>query len=609
MTSSPQAIWTLAHTQAGSFTVITPPNNRTQLDGIFDESASNPFSHYNRIWIAKCTPDRWLGNKAHHNLADFTTPLTVEIIAGACTDADENGTANCADNDFIPGSCDCTTRELAPPQSNNNEYSVYYHGKRIVRAVLADLTGGITTYAEYPLVDANGDRQADLRPGDEPFTLPDADSKIVFHCHSNGCNGLQGGHIDDLNALIDARLGADVDVRALFTGFLTGSLEAEVTVTEYDGIDLNPQDGIPDHVGDIDDSLSLYDHLIDDHSVTRQAMSDATYAPGGRQFQMLADWWDASMPDYDPPVDASCLAYHCPNNATGWENDPACTPCNESMHVLLNHLNTPFLYNQAQFDRVLGQRMNHCESNDIPPVAQPCDVEGDFTGVDLRQTHWRKLVRKVMADLFRSGDLDREEGGPGNEWPYNQLMLLAPDWAKHGPLSDLTVATKMLALPGTGGSASLAALAHAFVHQNNADAPRKDICLVERFPGENAFDFDDVQKGSIPVCTDTATGVATEPVADGLPAGSTLQQSYPNPFRTSTTITYDVEQPGPVTVTVYDALGRKVKTLVDAHQAVGSHAVVWDGREAGGQAVASGTYFYRLQVGEAVVIKQMVRVK
>ncbi|MFQ5570719.1 MAG: T9SS type A sorting domain-containing protein [Rhodothermales bacterium] len=88
-----------------------------------------------------------------------------------------------------------------------------------------------------------------------------------------------------------------------------------------------------------------------------------------------------------------------------------------------------------------------------------------------------------------------------------------------------------------------------------------------------------------------------------------LFQSYPNPFRESTTITYEVKQPGPVTVTVYDALGRKVKTLVDAQQVPGSHAVTWDGRDAGGQAVAAGIYFYRLRLGDTVYSKQTIRVK
>lgn len=104
-----------------------------------------------------------------------------------------------------------------------------------------------------------------------------------------------------------------------------------------------------------------------------------------------------------------------------------------------------------------------------------------------------------------------------------------------------------------------------------------------------------------------ATNTATEDEIEA--ALLHLFQNYPNPFRTSTTIAYEVEQPGPVTVIVYDALGRKVKTLVDAQQPVGSHAVVWDGRDAGGQPVASGIYFYRLRVGDTVSSKQALRVR
>ncbi len=88
-----------------------------------------------------------------------------------------------------------------------------------------------------------------------------------------------------------------------------------------------------------------------------------------------------------------------------------------------------------------------------------------------------------------------------------------------------------------------------------------------------------------------------------------LFQNYPNPFREATTIGYEVEQAGPVTITVYDILGRAVRMLVDEAQPVGTYHIAWDGRDAAGQAVASGTYFYRLHVGEAVSSKQAIRVK
>lgn len=88
-----------------------------------------------------------------------------------------------------------------------------------------------------------------------------------------------------------------------------------------------------------------------------------------------------------------------------------------------------------------------------------------------------------------------------------------------------------------------------------------------------------------------------------------LFQNYPNPFRDHTTIAYEVDRPGPVTVTVYDLLGRRVRTLVDERQPVGVYQLAWDGRDTGGQPVASGTYFYRLRVGESVSSKQAIRIK
>ena len=88
-----------------------------------------------------------------------------------------------------------------------------------------------------------------------------------------------------------------------------------------------------------------------------------------------------------------------------------------------------------------------------------------------------------------------------------------------------------------------------------------------------------------------------------------LFQNYPNPFREATTIGYEVEQAGPVTITVYDILGRAIRTLVNQDQPIGTYRIAWDGRDASGRAVASGIYFYRLRVSDAVTSKQTIRVK
>ena len=81
------------------------------------------------------------------------------------------------------------------------------------------------------------------------------------------------------------------------------------------------------------------------------------------------------------------------------------------------------------------------------------------------------------------------------------------------------------------------------------------------------------------------TSEATQPVE---PATFELGQNYPNPVQSATTITYNLPRGEHVTLEVYDMAGRRVRTLVSGHQAAGSHDVVWDGRDASGQRMASG---------------------
>lgn len=79
-----------------------------------------------------------------------------------------------------------------------------------------------------------------------------------------------------------------------------------------------------------------------------------------------------------------------------------------------------------------------------------------------------------------------------------------------------------------------------------------------------------------------------------------MKQIHPNPFHAATTLSYELDRPTHLTLEIYDVLGRRIRTLVDASQAAGSHEVVWDGRDAAGEALASGTYVARLRVGNVV---------
>ena len=94
-----------------------------------------------------------------------------------------------------------------------------------------------------------------------------------------------------------------------------------------------------------------------------------------------------------------------------------------------------------------------------------------------------------------------------------------------------------------------------------------------------------------------------------VPAEAGLEQNFPNPFNAHTTIVYQVGETGPVELALYDGVGQKVRTLVQAEQASGSYAVRWDGRTENGGLAASGTYLYRLRIGDHSEARQLVLVR
>jgi hypothetical protein len=90
------------------------------------------------------------------------------------------------------------------------------------------------------------------------------------------------------------------------------------------------------------------------------------------------------------------------------------------------------------------------------------------------------------------------------------------------------------------------------------------------------------------------------------PRDFVLLQNYPNPFNPETEISYSLPEAAQVRLTVYNVLGRRVRTLVDEYQTEGQKSVHWDGKDDSGSNVASGIYFYRLHAAEYTETKKMV---
>ena len=89
-----------------------------------------------------------------------------------------------------------------------------------------------------------------------------------------------------------------------------------------------------------------------------------------------------------------------------------------------------------------------------------------------------------------------------------------------------------------------------------------------------------------------------------MPEKISLLQNYPNPFNPTTNIIYEVPDAGNVKITIYDSIGREIKTLVNEIKNSGTYEVNFDASN-----LTSGVYFYRLQMSGKSIVKQMLLLK
>jgi len=117
-------------------------------------------------------------------------------------------------------------------------------------------------------------------------------------------------------------------------------------------------------------------------------------------------------------------------------------------------------------------------------------------------------------------------------------------------------------------------------------------------PGENLY----IRLPEIRENVEQKVGEQTE--QSEISTGFMLQDNYPNPFSEETNITFSIDHPGNVRITVWDTSGRMVHELTDHYYEAGTHSETW--RAAG---YASGIYFCRVQFGDESDVQQMVLVK
>jgi len=94
-----------------------------------------------------------------------------------------------------------------------------------------------------------------------------------------------------------------------------------------------------------------------------------------------------------------------------------------------------------------------------------------------------------------------------------------------------------------------------------------------------------------------------------IPSKFVLYQNYPNPFNPNTNIRYDLPNNDLVNFTIYDLMGRVVKTMQNSQQNAGYKTIQWNATNDAGTPVSAGIYLYMIQAGELRQTKKMILIK
>jgi 1,4-alpha-glucan branching enzyme len=127
---------------------------------------------------------------------------------------------------------------------------------------------------------------------------------------------------------------------------------------------------------------------------------------------------------------------------------------------------------------------------------------------------------------------------------------------------------------------------------------------ISLFPGEYQI-FTDKKLETPNISTNINENITA------LPTSFVLEQNFPNPFNSSTTIRYSLTELNPTQtiVTITNILGQEVKILVNEKQTAGTYQILWDGLDDSGKPVSSGVYLYLIISGKSHAVKKLVFIK
>ncbi len=216
------------------------------------------------------------------------------------------------------------------------------------------------------------------------------------------------------------------------------------------------------------------------------------------------------------------------------------------------------------------------EPGEIHALVVPGQALPGHPGVTILAAHWIRGFNNAGQLLFE-GEIDDPQSNP------RPALVLA------GPAGDLTLvvaAGEVFDVHGDGSD--LRTVADFFTSDLSESG---DIAL--------RLEFTDGSFGIYSASQDQATGVGESALVSKLEL-----HAAPNPFHSTTSLSFELARSTQVALTVYDAAGRRVSRLLDEPRVAGRHAVTWSGHDGSGSRVASGIYWVRLAAdGESQTLR------
>ncbi len=274
------------------------------------------------------------------------------------------------------------------------------------------------------------------------------------------------------------------------------------------------------------------------------------------------------------------------------------------------------------FNNAEGMTLDSVTYDDKDPW--PTSPDGDGPSLSLKSPDLDNTLPENWAPSLENGGTPGAINFPQNTAP-TAVTLLAPPDSTVFTESDFPTDTSMVTFCWTSSyDPDMQDTVHYVfsVLDENKEAlfdttlASGDTCLSIEPPDSSGFFYwfvKSVDKAGAYSVSDTfrvifdfGVGIADESV---LPDKFELAQNYPNPFNPTTTIEFKLPVKSDVKLYIYNAIGQRIRTLINKPMAPGTYKVIWDAKNESGRKVASGLYFYELRAKNFRQVHKMILMK